>query len=53
MEQRLMTQGDKGINQDKSAFIPFSTSGSREGDKGINLFRVYPVSPLRIAGVWK
>ena len=33
----LTAQGDKGINQDKSHFIPFSTSATDGGDKGINL----------------
>ena len=51
--QGLTLLGDKGLNQDKSAFIPFSTSLTDGGDKGINLSRVYPLSRPGIAGVWK
>jgi hypothetical protein len=49
----LMRQGDKGINRDKSAFIPFSTSATVGGDKGINPYKVYPYPLPGIAGASK
>lgn len=50
MGQGLTTERDKGINVPFITFIPFSTSAGGEGDKGINPYKVYPVSPHRIAG---
>lgn len=52
MKQSLTPEGDKGINMAFITFIPFSTSAGGEGDKGINPYKVYPVSPHRIAGCW-
>lgn len=47
MFQCLKTLGDKGINRDKSAFIPFPALGAGGGIKGINPYRVYPLSHPR------
>lgn len=42
--------GDKGINLDNSAFIPFSTSATGRGDKGINPYKVYPYPTRALRG---
>lgn len=49
MEQCVMCKRDKGINDAFITFIPFPKPAGSGGDKGINPYKVYPVSPCRFA----